>query len=76
MRLSVLVLFPGVTKPGLVGKKEREREREREGGGRRRGEEATLAVGTRERTNLVRLLPSDAWLGNSYNTTSLQEGFR
>lgn len=24
----------------------------------------------------MRLLPSDAWLGNSYNTTSLQEGFR
>lgn len=30
----------------------------------------------RGRRRIVRLLPSDAWLGNSYNTTSLQEGFR
>lgn len=35
-----------------------------------------LPVGTRERRRIARLLPSDAWLGNSYNTTSLQEGFR
>lgn len=34
-------------------------------------------VGRREEdSETVWLLPSDAWLGNSYNTTSLQEGFR
>ena len=54
------LLSSGKRNEGEVKRKDKQRERERE----------------REREWTVWLLPSDAWLGNSYNTTSLQEGFR
>lgn len=57
-----------------TGVRGRERERERERGNC--GEKRLYSPLERGRRRIVRLLPSDAWLGNSYNTTSLQEGFR